>query len=443
MAKRDNSRRVTRGADRRVEQGIYARSLASGGVSYVIRVQEGGRQRRLKFDTLEEARAARSERAAVPASTRNELRPNRPVDEPLLLAVLEHLRRREPPLAESTINGYRKTATYHLAAWAKQHRWTAAGVTFDQLEAFCNARQVGGNAAFTNATKFCLVLGRSLVEMGFRIDNPAVNPANTAKRLDAKPLRVSARTIRTRAALRRERESAVWLPTRDEVEAIITKVPGRLHQLWFWTLAYTGLRPSEAAGLRWERDLLVHRHVIVPNEPLVEQAGHRYVLGVHLNDPAAKEKIAARRIVVETDPTQRSGKNTRSRREVTITPQLEPILDELEAEYQVELPDTAGGETASWVFPGRQTTKATASVFGSFPLSYDHAEKLFAAAAKKATGLDLRQYDLRHLFASDLRRRGVSYATLARQLGNSEAVCQRVYQHVLEGEQDDIRALFA
>jgi integrase len=398
-------------SERAVERGIYERTYSDGAVKYAIRVQEGGKQRRIEFGSIEEAREQRQRRLAVPSERRQAMLPNIPIDETLMLAVLEHLRRRQPALAESTINGYRKTAHYHAEPWARRHRWTAAGVNFQDFEAFCAARQTGGNSAYTNAVKWCLVLGRSLVELGFRNDNPAVNPDDPAKRLDAKPRRRSTQTVKTRARRRAQHGTTVWLPEWDEVESIISAVPGRLHQLWFWVLALTALRPSEAAGLQWDRDIILRRHVIIPHEPLVEVNGRRILLGVDVNSAGAAEAIEAKREALAGDGDLKAGKS--HLRDVSILRQLDPVLAELEDQFRTDTP---------WVFPGRETAKATDSAIGSFPLSYEHTEN-----------------SLRHLFGSTLRRHGFTYAQISMQMGNSERVCEQTYQHALPGDATEVR----
>jgi hypothetical protein len=47
----------------------------------------------------------------------------------------------------------------------------------------------------------------------------------------------------------------LWLPSYGELLDVIEDLP-ELYQLWFMFLALTGMRPSEATGMRWDLGLI-------------------------------------------------------------------------------------------------------------------------------------------------------------------------------------------
>lgn len=414
--------------ERRVETGITERTMKDGTVVYSIRDHSRPTTPRLSFPTLDEARAAKKRQRGKPSRSRAQRRDNLPIDRAFLAAWLEYLRRNEH-LAESTVHGYRKAVNYGLASWAERHRWTAANVTLEDIQAYCDAAEegrlghgAGGHAAYTTAAKVSMTLCRTLVSMRFRDDNPTAGGA-----LDAQEDRKSVRSLEIRERLEARTKSTIWVPTADELEALLEHVKSPLHKAWFRVLANTGMRPSEAAGLQWDRDVFLDEHFIRTNEPLVEVGGRRFLYGVDVNHPNAAHDIAWRR-----SKGKRAGKNKTWRRNVTIFEQLDETMRDLEELRKPGVP---------WVFPGLKSAKATESVLGSFPISYDWTQTVFRKAIEDVK-LDLeglRQYDLRHYHASNLLLDGFSMTEVAMELGDMERTIRHVYGHVVQGSSKDKR----
>jgi integrase len=150
-------------------------------------------------------------------------------------------------------------------------------------------------------------------------------------------------------------------------------------------IAYAGLRPSEALGLRW--------HHVRKNTLLVEG-------GVVLGEERDETKTDRARTVRLLDPLAR--------------------------------------DLAEWRMRSGRPTEGTL-VFsrpdGDPWRDHDYRnwrKRRFAPAAATA-GVDRpRPYDLRHSFVSLLIHEGVSIVDVARQAGHSPAVCLRTYAHVIE-----------
>ena len=150
-------------------------------------------------------------------------------------------------------------------------------------------------------------------------------------------------------------------------------------------IAYAGLRPSEALGLRW-------RHVR-KNTLLVEG-------GVVLGEERDETKTDRARSVRLLDPLARDLAEWRMR-------------SGRPAEGKLLLPR---GDDGPWRDHDYRNWR----------------KRRFAPAAVTA-GLDRpRPYDLRHSFVSLLIHEGVSIVEVARQAGHSPAICLRTYAHVIE-----------
>lgn len=150
-------------------------------------------------------------------------------------------------------------------------------------------------------------------------------------------------------------------------------------------IAYAGLRPSEALGLRW-------RHVR-HNTLLIEG-------GVVLGEERDETKTDRARTVRLLDPLGRDLAEWRMR-------SGRPP----EAELLFSRPDGA---------PWRDH-------------DYRNWRKRRFSPAAATAGLDRpRPYDLRHSFVSLLIHEGVSLVEVARQAGHSPAICLRTYAHVIE-----------
>lgn len=411
----------------RVERNIYQRVNRDWSPGNFRAIGAGGVRR--TFDTLEAAREFRDREAALSPEQVEALKPDTRIDRELIEGVLLYLER-EDHLAAATINGYRKTAKYSLYAWIdpdpgtnlRPHRWTTRTLTTQQLEEWCSDGTDADPAAYTNRVKLALVLGRTLVATRMRAENPAdgLEPRNHVR---------SPKTIRSRSQRRMNTGQRLWIPTFPELLSLVDGMPD-LYRLWFLFLALTGMRPSEAAGMRWDQGLIDFDNgwIYTPSLPMVEQnVGYWACGGISVMDPEWETKVD-RRIAAG----QRTGKTMLSpERRILLLDQLVEVLGPLD---EFRPPDGV-----PWLFPGRRTAKALNTVFGSVPLSYNHAQVKLREKSEGTPLEGIQQYELRHYFASVVIAAGASFSETADYLGNSEREVRRTYAHLVRERADEIR----
>ncbi len=426
---RSKSRRSPRPtSDVRVERNIYQRVKRDGTLGRFRAIGGGGVRR--TFDTVEDAREFRDRESDLTREEQESLKPDTVIDRELVQGVLLYLERHDQ-LAAATINGYRKTARYSLYPWIDPdrgtglhpHRWTTRTLTARQLEEWCSHRTEADPAAYTNRVKLALVLGRTLVATRMRADNPAagLQPRHHVR---------SAKTIRSRSRRRTATGERLWIPTFGEVLALVDGV-GELYRLWFLFLALTGMRPSEAAGMRWDQGLIdtANGWIYTPALSMVEQnVGYWACGGISVMDPEWERKLDQR-----IAAGQRTGKTMLSpeRRILLLEQLVDDVLGPLE---EFRPPDGV-----PWLFPGRRTVKALNTVFGSVPLSYNNAQVKLRQQVAGTPLEGLQQYELRHYFASVVIAAGASFSETADYLGNSEAEIRRTYAHLVRERADEIR----
>lgn len=204
-----------------------------------------------------------------------------------------------------------------------------------------------------------------------------------------------------------------------------------LYRLWFLFLALSGMRPSEAAGMRWDHGLIDTENgwIYTPSLPMVEQnVGYWACGGISVLDPEWESKLD-RRIAAG----QRTGKTMLSPERRIL------LLDQLSDEVLGPLKEFRPPSGVPWLFPGRRTAKALNTVFGSVPLSYNHAQVRLRnqVAGKPLEGM--QQYELRHYFASVVISAGASFSEAAEYLGNSEREVRRTYAHLIRERADELR----
>lgn len=404
------------------------RAGRDGTLGHFRAIGAGGIRR--TFDSLTAAQEFRDREADLTPEQLATLKPDTTIDRELIEGVLLYLERNDH-LAAATVNGYRKTAQYSLYPWIdpdpgtglRPHHWTTRTLTTDALEQWCSHRTDADPAAYTNRVKLALVLGRTLVATRMRADNPAagLQPRNHVR---------SAKTIRSRSRRRISTGERLWLPSYGELLDVIEDLP-ELYQLWFMFLALTGMRPSEAAGMRWDLGLIDSDGgwVFTPSMPMVEQnVGYWACGGVSVMDPEWEVKVD-RRIAAG----QRTGKTMLS------TERRILLLGQLADDVLGPLQEFRPPDGVPWLFPGRRTANALNTVLGSVPMSYNSAQvKLRQQVA--GTPLDgLQQYELRHYFASIVIAAGASFSETADYLGNSEREVRRTYAHLVRERADEIR----
>lgn len=176
------------------------------------------------------------------------------------------------------------------------------------------------------------------------------------------------------------------LPARQEVRPLAPAAVEKLRAVLrhrdatlVSVLAYGGLRPQEARGLRW---------------------GH----------------VGERTLVIHAPKTGQ-------RRSVRL---LAPLAADL-AEWRLA---TGRPGAAVPVFSGASGTDWTADGFNAW------RGRVFAPALQAAGLLPARPYDLRHSFASLLLHEGRSVIYVARQLGHGADLTMRTYGHVIDELED-------
>lgn len=415
-------------SDVRVERNVYQRVNRDGTLGRFRAVGAGGVRR--TFETLAAAREFRDREADLTPEQRHALKPDTVIDQEFVEGVLLYLERHDQ-LASATINGYRKTARYSLYPWIdpdpgtslRPHRWTTRTLTTEQLEDWCAHGTDADPAAYTNRVKLALVLCRTLVATRMRTDNPAAE-------LKARNHVRSAKTIRSRSQRRISTGERLWIPSFGELLALVDEMP-ELYRLWFLFLALTGMRPSEAAGMRWDHGLIDPRNgwIYTSSMPMVEQnVGYWACGGVSVMDPEWESKLD-RRIAAG----QHTGKTMLSPERRIL------LLDQLNDEVLGPLEQFRSPDGVPWLFPGRRTVKALNTVFGSVPLSYNYAQVRLRKQVNGTPLEGMQQYELRHYFASVVISAGASFSEAAEYLGNSEREVRRTYAHLVRERADELR----
>lgn len=185
------------------------------------------------------------------------------------------------------------------------------------------------------------------------------------------------------------------LPRREEVQALspasietMRAALGARDAALLSVLAYAGLRPGEALGLRWgdvrERTVLIQRSISLGEEADTKTRQHRTV-----------------RLLAPLAADLRSWRMAAGR----------PDDDQL-------------------VFPGKDGQPWTQAAYQSW------RRRAFRRATRAAGLAHARPYDLRHSFASLLLHEGRSVIYVARQLGHDARLTLTRYGHVID-ELDD------
>jgi integrase len=199
--------------------------------------------------------------------------------------------------------------------------------------------------------------------------------------------RIAANPVRRVKKARRPRREEVRALSPSTVEAMRSAIGARDATL-ISVLAYAGLRPGEALGLRWgdirERTILIQRSVSLGEEADTKTRQHRTV---RLLPPLAADLSAWRTVAGCPDDTE-------------------------------------------LVFPGRDGQPWTQAAYQSW------RRRAFHRATQAAGLTHARPYDLRHSFASLLLHEGRSVIYVARQLGHDARLTLTRYVHVIDELED-------
>jgi len=198
---------------------------------------------------------------------------------------------------------------------------------------------------------------------------------------------VSANPARRVKKARSPRREEVQPLSPGTIEAMRTAVDARDATL-ISVLAYAGLRPGEALGLRWgdvrEQTLLIQRAISLGEESDTKTRQHRTV---RLLAPLAADCRAWRMAVGRPDDCE-------------------------------------------LVFPGKEAQPWTQAAYQSW------RRRAFKRGTDAAGLAHARPYDLRHSFASLLLHEGRSVIYVARQLGHDARLTLTRYGHVIDELED-------
>jgi len=274
-----------------------------------------------------------------------------------------------PNLARHTREGYASALDVHLIPRIGDYRLSQLTVeVISDLRAAMTADGVGDTAVRKALTVLQSILQRA-VEWR-RIDRHPVRDVR-------KPSQARTRVVRPLSPVTVERMRAYLLARDRPLDATLVSV-----------LAYAGLRPGEAIGLRWhdlgERTLLVERSVAFGQLKSTKTA------------------------------------STRSVR----------LLAPLRADLLNWRAQTRHGEDLDLIFPSPDGSPWNADRVRNW------RKRAFAEAAENAQVPNARPYDLRHSFVSLLIAQGATVVEVARQAGHAPTMTLSTYAHLFD-ELDD------
>lgn len=297
------------------------------GSKFVVRWREGNQFRGRTFSTLKEANEFQGTVLSTSPTERSRRRTNLEFAD-FAYVWLGHLR--HEGYAEATVRRYQVELDYVIVPWARRHRWKIADVYPAQLRDLIADREKAGVKPGTRAKAVTVLRAafRDAVLLDFRSENPAL-------------------TLRARAPQGQTRDK---IPDIEHIRAVAAACRRPLVREWLLTMAFTGARPSEALGLQWEHIDRDGRTIEIGLTPVVETGGNRFV------KDGAKTAAGTGRVV----PLLR---------------EMDRVLDELAKLKK---------EGQPWLFPGRQTSKSTASSVGTLPMSHEHARRCMKQDCIKA-----------------------------------------------------------
>ena len=200
-------------------------------------------------------------------------------------------------------------------------------------------------------------------------------------------------------------EMKVWTP--DELAAFLASIAGNRNEALFRLLALTGIRRSEAVGLRWS-DIALERRRMTVNQAATVIDGEEYV---------------------------EAPKSRRSRRVIDLDDETVAVLQRhrvRQAELYLRLGVSASAS-------GRVFTNEIGD-----PIRPGSVGQAFLRLVRAVELPEIRLHDLRHTHASHLLMAGTNIKVVSERLGHASAgFTLDTYAHVMPGQQAEAAAAVA
>ena len=375
---------------------VYRRETPAGATSWVAHVtwQEGGRRRQSKrtHRTKKEAQQALAELIAT-HRTGTFVAPSRLTLRDFAVGWLAGLETQGRKA--TTLRGYRQVLdSYLLPRLGHVPLQDLRTPDFDKLyrDLLANGGQGGRPLSMTSVHHVHAAANKMLNDA----ERKGLVTRNVARLADSPSLT----TARAKAP-----EMQVWTPA--ELARFLRSIEGSHNEALFRTIAMTGVRRSEAAGLRW-CDVDVKRGALV-----ISQAATQ-VDGVELID---------------------APKSRRSRRVIDLDPATTAMLQRYRS-TQRELLFMLG-------IPMQIDDRVFTTELGR-PIRPDSVTQAFGRLVAATDLPRIRLHDLRHTHASHLLMAGVNVKVVSERLGHaSVSFTLDTYAHVMPGQQAEAAAAVA
>jgi integrase len=369
---------------------VYRRETPNGAASWVAHItwQEGGRRRQSKraFRTKKEAQTSLTELLAS-HQTGSFVAPNR-------VTLLDFT----PPWLDGLANQGRKATTLrgYRSVLERYVHPTLGAVALQDLRASdldaLYAAALRRPLSLTSVHHIHAVLNKLLGDA----ERKGLVTRNVARLANAPSLT----TARARGP-----EMLVWSP--GELSAFLGSITGNRNEALFRLMALTGIRRSEAVGLRWS-DLQLDRHRLT-----VRQAA----------------------TVIDGEETVDAPKTRRSRRVVDLDGETVAALQRHRAHQREQFLRVGVTATAS--------DRVFTNDLGE-PLRPASVGQAFSRLVKAAGVPVIRLHDLRHTHASQLLMAGINVKVVSERLGHaSVSFTLDAYAHVMPGQQAEAAAAAA
>jgi integrase len=375
---------------------VYRRETPAGATSWVAHVtwQEGGRRRQSKrtYRTKKEAQQALAELIAT-HRTGTFVAPSRLTLRDYSVGWLAGLQTQGRKA--STLRGYRQVLDlYLLPRLGHVPLQDLRTPDFDKLyrDLLVGGGRDGRPLSMTSVHHVHAAANKMLNDA----ERKGLVTRNVARLADAPSLT----TARAKAP-----EMQVWTPA--ELAGFLRSIEGHHNEALFRTIAMTGMRRSEAVGLRW-CDVELTRGALVVSQAATQVDG--------------VEQIDA-------------PKSRRSRRVIDIDPATTAILQRYRSS-QRELLFMLG-------IPMKIDDRIFTTELGR-PIRPDSVTQAFGRLVDSTDLPRIRLHDLRHTHASHLLMAGVNVKVVSERLGHaSVSFTLDTYAHVMPGQQAEAAAAVA